>query len=198
MSNHVRFFIYKSIAPMMKNEDYAQLGYLAWKAAQKKQMLPTRILIRSWAHDTTGGKPDPNGMHYTICFKDRNTEASKEHVAYHAYVPYAGSYQLIKETFSNQKADSTKRNAKEVVWDDSKIEEVHSVVYGAAPPTGSNPSSRPPSRGGAAAAAPAKPGSNPSSRPPSRGGATTAAPGKKPASNPPSRPSSSGKGAVKK
>ncbi|KAI7773847.1 hypothetical protein LA080_009724 [Diaporthe eres] len=61
----------------MKKEDLNQLSHLAWKAAQVKQIHPTQILIRSGPHDTTMGKPDPDGMQYTICFMDRNTEAER-------------------------------------------------------------------------------------------------------------------------
>lgn len=197
MSNQVKFYIYTSIQKMMQKEDYTQLSRLAWEAATKKNINPTKILIRSWAHDTTMGKPDPKGMHYTICFKDRASEAKKEHIAYHAYVPAPRVYQLVSESFSSQKADSTPRKKGEVVWDDSKNTEIHDVVYG--PPPASGSSSRPSSRGGTTAA---KPPSNPPSRPSSRAGAAAAPPaassrpssrGGTTAAKPPSRPSSSGK-----
>ncbi|KAI3397985.1 hypothetical protein diail_9962 [Diaporthe ilicicola] len=131
MSNQVKFRVYSTIQKMMAKQDLDKLTQLAWKAAQQQQIHPTRILIRSNAHNTTMGKKDPNGWHYTICLKDRATEAINQHIAYHAYVPNKTSYQLVKGIFTKAKADSTPRGSKgKVVWDDTKMVPIHDVVYG--------------------------------------------------------------------
>lgn len=145
-SNQVKFYIYKTLKNQLAKRDLDHIAQIAWRAAVDQQMHPTRILIRSDLHDTTRGKPDPKGWHFTVCYKDRTTETIGSHVAYHAYTVDKGlPYQFREGSFTAAKPDSTKRGTKgEVVWDDSKIEEVRDIVYvEPRPATPSNKAARP-------------------------------------------------------
>lgn len=170
-ANQVRFYVYKSMSTLMAKRDLDRLAQLAWKAALAQEIHPTRILIRSEAHNTTMGKPDPNGWHYTVCFKNRATEAQAAHIAYHAYVKDKTSFDLVQGTFSQAKADATKKKNGEAVWDDAKIEEVKNIVY----VSPSQPSSRSNSPAPTATRAPARPSSRAGSPAPT-GSKTTSRP----------------------
>ncbi|KAF2446082.1 hypothetical protein P171DRAFT_453601 [Karstenula rhodostoma CBS 690.94] len=117
--NMVKFFFLKGTMPRNQSE-IQRVTTLAYQTARAHNLYPKQILIRGPGHATTtiGGKlqPDPNGNHFTFCYKSEQQVQTQTHIACHGYTPGPADYTLTKATFAAEKLDSIpkKRNNKPV------------------------------------------------------------------------------------
>ncbi|KAH7414290.1 hypothetical protein DE146DRAFT_30940 [Phaeosphaeria sp. MPI-PUGE-AT-0046c] len=118
--NMVKFFFMRGSVPK-DAVDVQSLMTLAYQTAREQNIYPKQILIRGLGHSTTtiAGRyqPDPDGNHFTFCYKDENHVQSRTHIACHGYTPGPKNYQLSKATFVPAKPDSTpKSRNNKPVW----------------------------------------------------------------------------------
>jgi hypothetical protein len=80
----------------------------------------TILFYRGGGHSTTTIKGqyrrDPDGNHFTFCYKDEQQYQAGTHIACHGYTPHPKDYALKKATFSNEKPDSTLKSNNKPVW----------------------------------------------------------------------------------
>jgi hypothetical protein len=134
--NMVKFFFLKGSLPRDASS-VQSLMTLAYQTARENNLFPKQILIRcvdlllllcsschaylcsqcsGGGHSTTNiagqYQPDPNGYHFTFCYKDEQHVQNQTHIACHGYTPGPNNYTLQMATFAPTKPDDTLKDAK--------------------------------------------------------------------------------------